>query len=456
MATTVTDKKKLFQIQTVQSKLDNYKQTLKTLLESHKQLSDNLELNNPNYDNLDKLNNNRIVLENTLKEIKSNIAKTTNNITKLSYSLKELPSIRINKYNEEEIILKQEIDRIELQKLEDKEKYDKSIEKAHLDKLKLIDDISIIQNAIQEQNNIILQIQTNTHSSRKDTLLQLHQKKEKKNNIKEQIDNNYIIDNLVNNQITELKNTIKKLEEFKIILVDKIYNTDTDTDTNTNTNNNYNDTLENYNVDFNIDKELLLNDKINIIDTKINDLQKKINNITTKLNKNNTSNTSRINSIIDNYNKTTREKVIAYKDNFKIEKEKKKQLQLILDTLNYQYDTFEKNIIANINLNSTNAINELHFDIIRANERLIIMKYRINLEYETETNRIKDEISILNINIIELSKTYFNTNKELQNLQITIDKENSVGKDIAKLNEEIQKYKAMIMQNETNIMLLSQ
>lgn len=84
------------------------------------------------------------------------------------------------------------------------------------------------------------------------------------------------------------------------------------------------------------------------------------------------------------------------------------------------------------------------------------MKYRINLEYETETNRIKDEISILNINIIELSKTYFNTNKDLQNLQITIDKENSVGKDIAKLNEEIQKYKAMIMQNETNIMLLSQ
>ena len=84
------------------------------------------------------------------------------------------------------------------------------------------------------------------------------------------------------------------------------------------------------------------------------------------------------------------------------------------------------------------------------------MKYRINLEYETETNRIKDEISILNLNIIELSKTYFNTNKELQNLLITIDKENSVGKDIAKLNEEIQKYKAMIMQNETNIMLLSQ
>ena len=106
MATIVIDKKKQFQIQTVQSKLDNYKQTLTTLLESHKQLSNNLELNNPNYDNLDKLNSNKIVLENTLKELKKNIAKTTNNITKLSYSLKELPSIRINKYNEEELILK--------------------------------------------------------------------------------------------------------------------------------------------------------------------------------------------------------------------------------------------------------------------------------------------------------------------------------------------------------------
>ena len=451
MATIVIDKKKQFQIQTVQSKLDNYKQTLKTLLESHKQLSDNLELNNPNYDNLDKLNSNKIVLENTLKELKKNIAKTTNNITKLSYSLKELPSIRINKYNEEELILKQEIDRIELQKIEDKVKYDKSIEQAHLDKLKLIDDISIIQNAILEQNNIILQIQTNTHSSRKDTLLQLHQKKEDKNNIKKQINNINIIDNLVNNQIIELKHTIKNLEEFKIMLVDKIYNSSTDNSTDNST-----DTLETYYDEFNIDKELLLNDKINIIDIKINDLHNKINNITIKINKNKTSNTSRINTIIDNYNKTTRGKVIAYKDSFKIEKEKKKQLQLILDTLNYQYDTFENNIIVNINLNYTNIINELHFDIIRANERLIIMKYRINLEYETETNRIKDEISILNLNIIELSKTYFNTNKELQNLLITIDKENSVGKDIAKLNEEIQKYKAMIMQNETNIMLLSQ
>ena len=193
-----------------------------------------------------------------------------------------------------------------------------------------------------------------------------------------------------------------------------------------------------------------------IIDIKINDLQKKIYNITTKINKNKTSNTSRINSIIDNYNKTTREKVIAYKDIFKIEKEKKNKLLKILDTLNYQYDTFDNKIIANINLNATNAINELHLDIIRANERLIIMKYRINLEYETESNRITDKISILKLNIIELSKTYFNTNKELQNLQITIDKENSIGKDIAKLNEEIQKYKSMIIQNETNIILLSQ
>lgn len=447
MAATIIDKKKLFQIQTVQSKLDNYKKTLHTLLESHKQLSDNLEVNNPDYDNLDKLNNKRIVLENTLKEIKTNIAKTTDNITRLSYSLKELPSIRINKYNEEEIILKQEIDRIELQKLDDKDTYDKSIENAHLDKLKLIDDISIIQNAIQEQNNIISQIQITTHSNRKDTLLQLHQKKEHKKNIKTQIDNINIIDNLVNNQIIELKNTINILEEFKIMLVDKIYNTSTDIN---------NNTLETYYDEFNIDKELLLNDKINIIDIKINDLQKKIYNITTKINKNKTSNTSRINSIIDNYNKTTREKVIAYKDIFKIEKEKKNKLLKILDTLNCQYDTFDNKIIANINLNATNAINELHLDIIRANERLIIMKYRINLEYETESNRITDEISILKLNIIELSKTYFNTNKELQNLQITIDKENSIGKDIAKLNEEIQKYKSMIAQNETNIILLSQ
>ena len=454
------DKKKQFQIQTVQSKLDNYKQTLKTLLESKNKLSENLALTNPNYDKLDKLNNDKILIENTLKELKTNISNTMNNITKLTYSLKDLPSIIDTKQNNEEDILKQEIDRIKIQKSENVIKYDKSILKAHLDKLKLIDDINIIQNAILEQNNIILQIQSNAHSSRKDTLSLLHQKKQTKLNIKLQQEQVITQDIFFTNQILELQNTVKDLEKFKIILVDNLYN-NSNSDSNSDKK-----ILDNYYSIFDIDinkyididnnKKLNVNDIIKIIDIKITTYQNRIQNISIKLNKKKTLNDARLNNIIDNYNKTNRVKIIAYKDNFKIEKEKKNQLQLVLDTLTYQYDNFENQIIANIKLDLTNANNELEFDITRANERFVIMKYRTNIEFEMESNRITDEINILNMKIKDMSKSFNNINEELKNLKTTIENENVIGSDIAKLDEEIKKYKAMIIQNETNIILLSQ
>ena len=478
------DKKKQFQIQTVQSKLDNYKQTLQTLLESKNKLSENLALTNPNYDKLDKLNNDKILIENTLKELKTNISNTINNITKLTYSLKDLPSILITKQNNEEEILKQELDRINIQKCENSKTFDESILKAHLDKLKLIDDINIIQNAILEQNDIISQIQSNAHSSRKDTLSLLHQKKQTKLNIKLQQEQVITQDIFFTNQILELQNTVKDLENFKIILVDNLYNnlnsdsySDSDSYSNIESNNESNSgsnsnsnkkILDNYYSIFDIDinkyididldnnKKLNVNDIIKIIDIKIATNQNRIQNISIKLNKNKISNDARLNNIIDNYNKTNRVKVIAYKDNFKIEKEKKIQLQLVLDTLTYQYDNFENQIIANIKLDLTNANNELDFDINRANERFVIMKYRTNIEFEMESNRITDEINILNMKIKDMSKSFNNINDELKNLKTIIENENVIGSDIAKLDEEIKKYKAMIIQNETNIILLSQ
>jgi hypothetical protein len=58
--------------------------------------------------------------------------------------------------------------------------------------------------------------------------------------------------------------------------------------------------------------------------------------------------------------------------------------------------------------------------------------------------------------IKDMSKSFNNINEELKTLKTTIENENVIGSDIAKLDEEIKKYKAMIIQNETNIILLSQ
>ena len=454
MATTKIDKKKQFQIQTVQSKLDNYKQTLQTLLDSHKKLTTDLALSNPNYaanlNNLNNLINNKLVLENNLKDLKSNITKIKNDTKKLTYFINDLPAILDNKNKCEETTLQQELERIELQKIENKQNYEASISQAHLDKLKLIEDISIIQNAIQQQNDIISQIQLNSHSSRKDTLEQLHNKKKDKINISNQQELNNQQDAFFNTQINEMQNNINNLESFKIKIVNDIYNTSIDSTTI--------DTIHliNYYNKFDIDKELPVNDKISIIDNKILSYKNRIDLLSKKLVRTKTSNDARLNNIIDTYNKTHRIKTITYKDTFKIEKDKKIQLQQVLDTLNNQYDNFENNIIANIKLDLTNANNESIFDINRANERLVVMKYRNNLDFEMNKNRITDEINILNIKIKEMTINNNNINEELQNIKKTIEMENAIGLDIAKLDEEINKYKSMITQNETNIMLLSQ
>ena len=457
MATTKIDKKKQFQIQTVQSKLDNYKQTLQTLLDSHKKLTTDLALSNPNYaanlNNLNNLINNKLVLENNLKDLKSNITKIKNDTKKLTYFINDLPAILDNKNKCEETTLQQELERIELQKIENKQNYEASISQAHLDKLKLIEDISIIQNAIHQQNDIISQIQLNSHSSRKDTLTELHNKKKDKTNIINQQELSTQQDIFFNTQINEMQNNINNLESFKIKIVNDIYNTSIDS-TSTDTI----DTIHliNYYNEFGIDKELPVNDKISIIDNKILSCQNRINLLNKKLDRTKISNDARLNNIIENYNKTNRVKTITYKDTFKIEKEKKIQLQQVLDTLTTQYDNFENNIIANIKLDLTNANNELTFDINRANERLVIMKYRNNLDFELENNRITDEINISNIKINEMIKKINNINEELQNIKNAIEMENAIGLDIAKLDEEINKYKSMITQNETNIMLLLQ
>ena len=447
------DKKKLFQIQTVQSKLDNYKQTLQILLESHKKLTDNLALTNPNYEKLDNLNKKKILLENNLKDLKNNITKITNDTKKLTYFINDLPAIRDNKNNCEETTLQQELERIELQKIENKQNYEASISQAHLDKLKLIEDISIIQNAIHQQNDIISQIQLNSHSSRKDTLAELHNKKKDKTNISNQQELSTQQDVFFNTQINDIQNNINNLESFKIKIVNDIYNTSIDSTSADAIDTIY---LINYYNEFDIDKELPVNDKISIIDNKILSCKNRITLLSKKLDRTKISNDARLNNIIENYNKTNRVKTITYKDTFKIEKEKKIQLQQVLDTLTTQYDNFENNIIANIKLDLTNANNELTFDINRANERLVIMKYRNNLDFEMDKNRITDEINILNIKIKEMTINNNNINEELQNIKKTIEMENIIGLDIARLDEEINKYKSMITQNETNIMLLSQ
>ena len=62
--------------------------------------------------------------------------------------------------------------------------------------------------------------------------------------------------------------------------------------------------------------------------------------------------------ILDTYNKINRIKVIGSKEILKIEKEKKSNLEIILEDMTNNYNTFESNIINILynNLENTNNI----------------------------------------------------------------------------------------------------
>ena len=441
------DKKTQFQIETSQSKLINYKKTLETLQESRKNIINSSTQNFQDKSKFDELNLKYSNLEDKHNLIKKNIINKVNKISITNEEILLLDKIKDDKLNLEDDIYKNELIRIEENIIEIQNTHNNTLETAYIDKIDLCSNIEIIKNEINLQNNIISEIQFNSHSSRKQILKNLHLQKKEKIILQDQISNFKENDNNFTIQIEELENQNTKIIEFKKLIVDSEYNLDYDK---LKLDNYYNDFNK-----FNLDKQSSINEKLSNLDKLIYNNQKQIDLISKKFNKTKQTNSIILNNILDKYNNVNRDKVIGSKDIIKIEKEKKIQLEIILQDLNNKYNTYESSIINKINNDINTIHNELESDKIRANDRLNIMKMRTIEDHKNEKNRLNNIIIDCKNNLENFQNNFNDITIELNNIKKMIESENIIDSKIYKIDSEIIKYQNIIKQIENDIKILN-
>jgi len=441
-------KKIQYQIDILEEKLKIYNDIILNLNIKKTAVEKDISIanNNENIDNFKinkNLENEKIVLESKQQIIKQTISKTSSEIQSYESDIININIMHENNLNNEDIILKEELLRIEEQKKNVIEENIKKLELAFIDKQNLYNDIEIIKNELEIQNNYISEIQISLHSSRKQTLEELHNKKQNRIINSQSIDNYKITESIFNDQIIELETINLEIIDFKKNIIDFQYNNEDNTK------------LTNYYKKYNLDINLSINEKITILDNILNNNNNKINSLNLKYVKQKNKNDIRIKDIVDTYNKSNRIKVIGYKDQFKIEKEKRTNLENILKTLTDKYDTFDSIIINNINNDLINANNELEDDISRSDDRLNIMKLRIIDEYTYELNNKINLIENNKNKLVDLSNEFNDTIVELDNIKDNIKKLNYIRIEIDNLNSEIKKYEDIIQQIILDINKLS-
>ena len=438
------DKKTQFQLQTSQGKLIKYKESLQNLQDARFNLSNSSSQDNLDRSKVIKLKQTQNNIEAKQQLLKKDINLNVNNISNANKNLLLLDKQRDINYSEEDNILNDELNRIRENIIENKDNHTESIKLSYQDKLELSSNIELIKNELALQNNIISEIQIISHSSRKQTLDELHIKKQDKLITHQHIDNIKALEINFTDQIQELETNNNDIIEFKKLLIDSEYNLDYD-----------NVRLLIYYNKFNNINLDTINEKLALLDKIYSDNQSKIQYINKKFNKNKQSNTIRIKNILETYNTINRVKVIGYKDQFKIEKEKRTQLENVLADMYNKYDNFETNIILTINNDLETANTESENDKLRANERLNIMKVRIIDNYNNEKQRLNNIIINSKLNLENISSDFNNIKMELDNIKEMIEKENIISNEIEKIDNEIIKYQNIIKQIESDIEKLS-
>lgn len=438
------DKKKQFQIQNLTSKLQSYKDSLSGYQKSYDTLKASLNTVNPNNNNVDQLLNKKIDLEKSLENIKLLINNTSILIKNNKNELNQQPTIQTAKLLEEEKILKDELNRIEFNKIDTQKEHELLIEQAQIDKVTLLDNINLIKQQLQEQKQIVIDIQLHAHSSRKEILAQLHQKKQDKLLINNIIDNSNKNHSDFDTKIDSIKIILDNLEQFKKLVVDSEYNIDHNIDK-----------LTLYYTEFNIDNSLSVNDQIQVINQLIQNNTNMLAQLNKKYLKTKNNNIAIINNITEKYNTTNKTKVLGYKDKFKIEKEKQQYIQSELNNQIDKYDTYDNIVIGKIKSNLVDKYNEYDFDIKRANERLNIMQIRISEEYNNSISSLTDNNLQLVENLKTLRQQFDDTNIELIKLKKLIEIENASGIELYNINQNIIKYQNIIKQTENDISYIS-
>jgi hypothetical protein len=467
------DKKKAFQKQILQSKITentnillNYQKKKDELIEKSK--ANTINTNIIGIDDGDsKIKINLLSEQKNLYEKENKIKKTKINellinISQLEEEIKVSPTITKNKITKEETIYNDEIIRINNDTIENMNNNIETINVETINKETLKKEIELIKTNIEEQINIISTIQIQCLDSRKNILCNLKENKKIKLELNESINNLNVLNDTFIDKHNTLILDIENLKEFKKLLVDAEYNSNSNSDSDSASASasasasDYNTMkLKDYFTNYTIDHNLSLNDKLNLIDKLILNttnqsllVKKQTQNIETLNNK-------LVKDNLDSYNKINKDKVITYKDKFKIEKERKIELETILETKTNLYNNYQTLVMDKINEQFQNKIKELEQDTIKAETRLTIIKQR--LELENENNKITLKTKIDN-NKLDLQKLYLdisNNTNESKLLNTKIEKEKLIYSEMSIVETHIKKYKDSIDQSEKDLLSIT-
>jgi len=423
---------------------------LQTLLYEKNQEYNNHTNNNTNYTNytITKLNYDYFNKEITLleqekqnnKQLISGLTKNNNELENNIKSSKDyIPDTLLNKIKNEELILKDELERINIETEEIQQLHKITINKSYYNKITLENDINLLKLEIKENNYNMEELKQYLHSSRKHTLNQLIQNKQTKLKLNEEKIQNTKTINDYNEQINKLNLHNKQIEEFKKISIDIEYSTNNDIQYNTN-NNTLQNTLTDYYIKFNINIDLLFTDKLNYCDSLIECNTNEINYITKKMNKFKLMNYTMVNEITT----PSSQKNITYKHDFKYYKEKKKFLDTKLNNLIYNYDNYESIVIHKINKEFDLNYNELTRDKLNAYKRFTIVKERIEKERQETILKIKDTINNNKIIIKQSENNIITISQYIKDLHFYITNEKNSKNEITSITDTINKYKSII------------
>lgn len=462
------ERKKQFQIQSLNSKLTTYETTLKELLLKRECILASALLTDTqnNSDFTNKINNllsSKLDIETQITNKKKQITSYKYDITNITNKIKLLPINLSQNIENETSIYNDEITNINNIITDTTNQHQTNLYNANLEKQLLFVNINAIQKQILQQNDTITELQTNAHNSRKTVLLELHQKKIQKKQIHEQIENISNQSTIYNQHLERLSDINKILEQLKLEIINSYY-------TNTNPNNDLHNDLHNELIMKLLNKlnDYTLSD-VAILDNPISTLQidklkqpEYINYINAEIDNTIANNNSRINIIglkaekakvkndthIENIKKhstnTTRNKVISYKDQYKMEKGQRTALLNKLEEIQYLYENYDAIIINKIIDEYNNALLELDNHKIRTVERLNIMKERLTLEYKENNTNLEEQILSIQYKLTTHNKTLQDLNTQLNSVVENI-------RNLDKSNLELHNLDNNINQLETTI-----
>lgn len=461
------DKKKQFQLQNLKSKLNNYERALNELIKQRANIllnaTPDTTLDTTLNTTLDNFQSKKNDIETQIIQTKTNISSGKYELVNLINKLKLLPEQLQNNIADEINIYKEELSNLDNTITDTIQTHLQNIEDSKTNKNILGDEISNLENQINEQHTVISDIQTNAHHSRKNILQELHNKKQQKISLQEQINTIQSNNNIYQNTIDDLNTINTFLIQTKRDLINYFY------DVNSNANNNAQsdvccnseklqniinsigsfELLKSYNITINTIDMLDMLDSPDSPDSprNLSDRQNYLRNFVNNFDKIVNSNTTRIQSIthksdkakiktdihIENIRKDqdqsafsrNKTKTLSYKDSYKMEKNKKTELQNRYNDLQNLYNNYESLVINKL-LEAHNAsLLELNNHKSRAKERLNIMKDRLQNNYQQNKSNLEEQIKTTQGNLLLHNNKFTDLHKQLQEVNAnlsTLDK----------------------------------